>query len=242
VDLAVIAFVFQLPFTAFLWRSLPEFGFIDFPYRFLALMAACLPLVLLARKSPRALRIPAYVLMGLMALLPFLGYPRRGFQIVPRPYPRFAQTIAEFRQGYAGLPEFVPAKAIKPSAPLHLPAVTTAADKADSVCRVALLSSAPQLRVFSTASTQECGVQLALFFYPYWRALDETGAELPTGRTAAGLLVVTIPAGRHTVRVVYKPGSPLRTASALVSIAAVFLVVFVLASKQASPVDSEAFR
>ena len=241
VDLAVIAFVFQLPFTAFLWRSLPEFGFIDFPYRFLAPMAACLPLVLLGKRSPRALRRPAYTLMGLMALLPFLGYPRRGFQIVPRPYPPFAQTMAEFRQGYPGLPEFVPAQAIKPSAPLDLPPITAEASQADSACRAALLSTAPQLRVFSTASAQECRVQLALFFYPSWHAFDEKGAELPTGRSAAGLLVVRVPAGEHTVRVAYKPGSPLRTASTVVSIATTFLVVFMLAGKPVRPVDSESF-
>ncbi len=223
--LAAVAFLFQLPFTAFLWRSLPEFSFIGFPYRFLAIIAAALPLVLLAKESPRGLRMPAYVLMTLMALLPFLGYTRRGFQVERRPYPRFAERIAQFRQGYAGLPEFVPAKAAKPDAPVHLfPAVAEGSD-AYSTCRVAVLSMTPQLQVFSTVSIHVCRVRLALFFYPYWRAFDMAGAELPTESDPAGLLVVAVPAGRHTVRVVFKAGSPLRTASAMLSIAAALLIV-----------------
>ena len=239
VHLAVVAFVFQLPISTFLWKSLPEFSFIGFPYRFLALLAAALPLVLLARNSPRALRGPAYVLMGLMALLPLLGYPRRGFQIEPRPYPRFAQAIAKFRQGYPGMPEFVPANTTKPDAPVHLPPIVAEAGETDSTCRVAVLSTASQVHVFSSTSVEPCRVRLALFFYPYWRAFDETGAKLATERTAAGLLSIRVPAGNHTVRVAFKAVSPLRTASAMVSIATTLLVVFLITGKPVPSGNSE---
>jgi 6-pyruvoyl-tetrahydropterin synthase related domain len=229
VELAAVAFIFQLPITTVLWEVLPEFRFIGFSYRFLGLIAATLPLVLLAKNSPRALRWPAYVLIGLMACLPFIGYTRGGFQGRSRPYPGFDGVIASLRQGYQGVPEYVPVGAVSPTAPIHLPAVAAEPSDVVSNCQVTAWSAGSQLRELSTDSSRGCRVRLALFFYPYWRAFDESHRRLSVEKNPEGLLVVLVPPGRHTVRIVFKAASSLRTATAIVSIVMAFLIGFLLA-------------
>jgi hypothetical protein len=61
VGLAFLAFFFQLPLSTVLWTKLPDFFLVQFPFRFLAVMAAAIPLVLLMKPTPEKLRFPVYV-------------------------------------------------------------------------------------------------------------------------------------------------------------------------------------
>lgn len=86
-----------------------------------------------------------------------------------------------------------------------------------------------------TDSEGICRVRLATLFYPYWFAVDETGKSLPATEGADGLLLVTAPAGKHTVRVEFRPVSAARTAWRAVSLVSALLVAPGLAFSLCSP-------
>jgi hypothetical protein len=63
-----------------------------------------------------------------------------------------------------------------------------------------------------------------MYYYPYWQAIDESGTHLETRRDADGLLLVSVPAGEHTIRLVFEARSVIRTGSLILSLLSLFLV------------------
>ncbi|HEY4046703.1 MAG TPA: hypothetical protein VGM27_07545 [Acidobacteriaceae bacterium] len=220
-ELAVAAFAFQLPVSIPLWRHLPELIFAGFPFRFLSVMGAAFPLLLLARGTPRSLRVPAYCLLCVTALFPVLVYATEG---VKHPNPRFSEAIARWQKGYVEMAEFMPAGTTRPEAPT-VDLASIQVDESGADCKAYIDSASRMPRAFSVDSTEPCRVRLALYYYPYWRALDEAGKRLPLGRTPEGLVTITVPPGRHRIAMKFKASSPLRTATLLVSAASALLVV-----------------
>jgi hypothetical protein len=66
-------------------------------------------------------------------------------------------------------------------------------------------------------SDSSCRVRLPIYFYPYWEAIDEAGRKLVTSRDDAGMLLVEVPTGSHTVRVRFHAYSLVRIVSLVAS-------------------------
>jgi hypothetical protein len=217
--LALVAFFFQLPIALVLWRYLPQMALVAFPFRFLPVMDAAVPLLLLAEGTRRSLRLPAYVVIAALTLVPLLEHARTQATASTR-MPNFTQLEAGWsRSGYEGMPEFVPAGASRPPGPMGLPLATPQS----SQCGVSDVVSRLDGLDFNAQAGVPCSVALAVYAYPYWRATDETGLLLATSADRNRLLSVALPSGNHHVRVVFAPRSTTRMASCWVSMAVILL-------------------
>ncbi len=229
--LALAAVLFQLPLAYPLWRYLPELPFVQFPFRFLAVLGAALPLLLFAPQpeaSHRARRTAGSCLalgsLSLIALLGYLSMTGLSHRRIP--------PLAAFAARGTTAPEYLPAGTSPPTPPLSLDAAQPIASIPGDTpaCAAKATQHSPNLRAFRTHASAPCRIRIALFDYPYWRAFDESLHPLHTARDPNGLLLVDIPAGDHLVAVSFHPASRVRTASALLSIlAATFAAVILLA-------------
>ena len=211
---AAVCLFFELPLSAGLWRHLPQMRLADFPYRFLAPMGAILPLMLLAESTPKRWRISGWVVLGALAVLPVWEYGSAKTGLTD------LRVLAPVWQnvGYRGWAEFVPAGAVAPLTPPQVEPVSVADPAKHPDCNASLESeqddrqAAGEKTILIDSSTL-CKVRVGQFFFPYWRAIDDRGIPLPIAADSDGLLLVSVPAGQHTVKLQFKVSSPARTAS-----------------------------
>lgn len=233
--LAAVSLFFELPLSFGLWKHMPAIRLADFPYRFLAPMGAVLPLMLFAESTPKRWRISGCVLLGLLATVPVWEYgtAKGGFTNL-----RVLGPVWQ-NMGYRGWPAFVPTGAVAPLIAPQVDPVTVADPTRYPNCSTSLESEqndgdqqndnqqAGNEQNDSTANSEKnilektilidsptlCKVRVGQFFFPYWRAIDDSGIPLPISQDTDGLLLVSIPAGRHAVKLQYIVTSPARTAS-----------------------------
>jgi len=233
--LALAAILFQLPLAYPLWRYLPELRFVQFPFRFLALLGAVLPLLLIAPPpdersltSPRPRRGPESAALAALSLVALLGYASMT-GISHRRIP----PLDTFAARSTTVPEYVPDGATRPTAPLHLEPAEPVSETISPTgpCTAHPAQNSPNLRAFRTLAAAPCRLRIALFFYPYWRAFDERSNTLPTTRDPNGLLLVDVPPGDHLIGLAFHPASRIRTASALLSTLALALTALLLIAR-----------
>ena len=220
--LVLVCFFFQLPISAVLWWHLPELRFADFPYRFLAPLGGAVPLMVLAKGTPKRWRMAGYVVLGLLALIPLREYRASKGALI-----NFNATIPMWEQiGYRAWPEFVPAGAARPEEPVHIVPVSVEDPAANPHCTVELTGAYAGQKTLVTETDEPCRIRVAQFFFPYWRAIDDSGIPLPISKDSRGLLLISAPTGRHTVHLYFRASSQARTASLIAS--AVCLVMVLL--------------
>ncbi len=209
--LASVSLFFQLPLAIPLWRYLPELKAAEFPFRFLPLLGVALPLALLAQGTPRRLRRPVYVAVGLMTLLPFFEHAK--LQMTPSTrVPRFSSLVSGWEsKGYEGLAEYWPVGvSTRASQPGRAPEVDT--DKVATNCAI------------------DCWVRVGIYGYPYWHASDEgSGLALATKNDADGILMVRVPAGSHRIRLEFSAWRRVRMIGAGISLAGILGMGFGIA-------------
>jgi hypothetical protein len=154
-------------------------------------------------------------------MLPFLGYLSEQAVAANRS-PPLPKLLAAWRR--MGAPEYLPAGTLMPAGPTNLPAIASV-DRfnplaSDPDCRVQADPQNPAPRFFRTISPSPCRIRLTVYFYPFWRASDESGRPLATRRDANGLLIIDLPPGDHLVSVDFLPESPARTGGAILSVIA----------------------
>jgi len=220
--LAVVAFLFQLPIALVLWRHLPQLWLVAFPFRFLPVMGAAVPLVLLANGSARVYRRLAYCLVAAMTVVPLLEHVRTQVTASTR-MPKFSDLEQRWRTGgYEGMPEFVPSGAIRPHGASEVPPLRSEA----SNCRVGPGRVAADQFSFYVTSDVSCWIQVPVFAYPYWHAKAADGSRVALGSSADHLLLVAVTPGEHEVRLTFERLSLVRTVSTAVSLAATFAILF----------------
>jgi hypothetical protein len=230
--IALVALFFQTGLSNLLWQHLPQLFFAGFPFRFLAPIGVLLPLAALSKDIPRKSRLLAYAVTALLLLLPLKAY-------------RSQVSFAEFRNqmnrvrqiGYGSWSEFTPAAATKLDDPVIVPPVTVIDAASNPTCAASVTSRNYLETVLQTAAAAPCQIQIATYYYPFWRATDDTGASLPTATNATGLLVFTASPGKHTVHVEFHARSIPRSISLAVSIAALILALWILLRAQTPPLS-----
>ena len=238
--LAVVAFLFQLPIALVLWRHLPQIGLVAFPFRFLPVMGAAVPLVLLARGSGLVYRRLAYCLVAAMTLVPLLEHARTQATASTR-MPRFAELERRWRiQGYEGMPEFVPPGAIRPRGPSEVSTLTVDASGQGSNCSLRAEHVEADEFNFHVTSDVPCQIRVPIYAYPYWHGTVSDGSGLPLGSDVDHTLIVAVSPGAHDVSLAFEPRSKVRTVSRILSVAAwlAFFFFFVRAWMSSSRVQS----
>lgn len=221
--LALLAFFFQLPWSGLFWTSLPDFFLVGFPFRFLAVMAAALPFVLLMKPTPEKFRVPFYVVLALMSCLPIFGYSRQ-----KQSYKPASQLVLAFAHGYRGESEYVPTGGVHPSAQFHIDPVVQM-NAHETGCSVQPISNTSQTHIYATQSDDGCMVRLAIFSHPYWHASDETNQPVKLDKTAEGFIVAAVPPGRHTIQIKFRADSKARLLSKALSGLALGIILILLA-------------
>ena len=215
--LAAVAFLFQLPMALVVWRHLPQMGLVAFPFRFLPVMGAAVPLVLLARGSGKVYRRLAYCLIAAMTLVPMLEHARTQATASTR-MPPFAELEKRWMtQGYEGMPEFVPLGASRPSGPSENPSLLVKGLDSGSNCSLRMVRVEADEMNFHATSDVPCQIQVPAYAYPYWRATVRDGSGLPQGFDVNHMLLVEVTPGENDVQLTFKPQSWIRTVSRLVS-------------------------
>jgi hypothetical protein len=225
--IALVALFFQLGLSNLLWQHLPQLLFAGFPFRFLAPIGVLLPLAALSKDIPRKSRILGYAVTALLVLLPLKDYQSQ-------------VSFAEFRRqmdrvqqiGYGSWSEFTPAAATKLDDPVIVPPVRVIPPAPN--CSATIASRASLKTVLQTDAAAPCRIQIATYYYPLWRATDDTGATLPTATDSTGLLIVTASPGKHTVQVEFHARSRARSISLAVSLFAVILALWIILRAQFS--------
>jgi hypothetical protein len=121
---------------------------------------------------------------------------------------------------------------VRPLEPPQIPFLTILTP----ACFVTLQARQPAAFTFFTRSPTPCQARLALFFYPYWKATGEAHAAIATVPTPEGLLLVSVPAGQHTLKLAFHPASTARTVGfALTLFAACLIAAGLLAWRMKSP-------
>jgi hypothetical protein len=228
--LASVSFFFQLPIAAIFWRYLPQMSAVQFPFRFLPLIGVAIPLLLFAKGADRTLRWPSYALAVLLALFPFFAYALAQSTPSQKTPPLVLLESQWKTDGFKGKPEYMQPGADVPQAPLHVVPWKAIPLGANSRCDFALVDKRSASETITSDTVGDCQVRLAISFYPYWRATDESNTSLSTGKDAHGLLLVSVPPGKHIVKIIFHPASKARNAGAVISLIGVLFALVALAS------------
>lgn len=174
------------------------------------------------KPTPEKLRLPVYVLMGLMSCLPILGYSQQN-----QSYKPVSQLVDDFAHGYRGEPEYVP-KGGNHTKPVDLD-MAVPVDQTAGGCSVQVSSNSSQSHTFTTQSNDVCKVRLAIFSHPYWHASDETNKPVVLDKSPERLIIAVVPPGIHTIQIHFRAESRSRLVSKIVSgvVAFILLLIFV---------------
>lgn len=222
-EMVAIAFLFALPITTVLWIYAPGLRFVQFPFRFLAIIGVILPMIALGENLSRTFSRAAFVTVAVLALLPLIFYLRIN--------PSLPSTLPDVsliqRIGHPGTEEYTPSAAATRISPIRLPALV-AKGSPGSTCGASLIKPG-RLQVAVSASG-DCYVQLATYFYPYWEAIDESGNRLKTSSGESGILVVAAPPGTHRIQIIFRAVSGLRRFSRGLSLLTLLLLLVALST------------
>jgi len=239
---AAIVFV-MFPVSNVLWEHLPEFRFIQLPFRWLLCLG--IPLTILftlataqgpqsfpanssspdRRSSIRRWSARVFVLTLLIATVVISG------RYTQPPWWDNASDIKEMSDaisdgtGYEGSDEYVPIGGDPYELNKALPQVS---DGIDSAANTQILEWSALEKHFTMRSTTPQNLTVRLFNYPAWKVTVNGKPVEAQSSDVTGLIVVPVPAGNSDVRIVFR-----RTfdclAGAIVSLFCLALCIFLLA-------------
>jgi len=237
-----VVLVLQLEATRAFWEAAPLVRFIQFPWRLLGLASLWIALLLGAMFA--AIRLPtAPSWMAALALVGLIYYP--GAQtldpaLAPSWYRLESESIGRLdvyergRSGFALYGDYAPASMT--ANPWDL-ARSQAADQVRQapltppVPNLQLRKEAPGAFEIQTNSEHPFLLHLPRIFFPGWRASIDGAATAVSASAPFGLVSVGIPAGEHSVRVVYGNTSVRMAATLLSWLSLLALTVLMLRTR-----------
>lgn len=195
---AAAASLLMFRFTAFFWRHLPEFRFLQFPWRWLLCLS--LPFALLVTMAWRRWAVRTLVYAVLLATLGFVWH-RVQAPWWERPEDITAMMTAQRTgAGYEGADEYVPLYADVYDARLDAPLV--ASENRDAL-PVRIERWDAESKVFVVENAAPTKLLLRLFNYPAWRVtVNGTMVDAET-QDNTGQMLVPVPAGTNQVQVAF---------------------------------------
>lgn len=249
--LAAVATLMMLRPSSLLWEFLPKLRFVQFPWRWMSILA-----------------VPFAYFLGATVAQPFLAVrqPKKSKYLIPSLWIAatavilFAagvffvrstwwdaddiptlQAALQTGDGFEGTDEYdpigddhynLPPKA--PQAVLLPPLDSRAGATAPLVTSLNILRWTAQERIVRLNSPGPARLALRILNYPAWRIeLNGTVAN-PGPPTDNNQMILAVPAGESTVRVVFTRTTD-RTVGSILSVAAAFVALALIASKPAAP-------
>lgn len=231
---AAIAILMMFPTGHIFWTHAPELEFVQFPWRWLLVLSACLTMYLAFAMA----RLRAPWLAAVLLILAVLGGVTAGRTAV---WHRRAATDleADIRDagGYEGGSQYMPPNAAPDS--LYKLRAQPQAMAADAHARVGILRWAPEQKILLAQSPAPTRVVVRLLRYPGWQA-TVNGQTVETATDDLGRMVVPVPAGDSRVQISFTRTAD-RTAGIVISLVAVVILglIYRLGSKKQSAISDQ---
>lgn len=214
----ILVSIFMLfPISALIWKTLPIYRSIDFPWRMLTPLSICLPLGIAALASTRKYLIYPTIAATLIAVVLAVPWIKQR-DILTWPDSQYAtnQATATANNEYISKwsskeAQSQPAQKLRS---LNSSKITYLAINERSIVREYLVNA-----------EQSTTVEYALMYFPGWQlTLNEQSA--PINYTQNGLVQFDVPAGESRVKLAFTH-TPLRLFTEVISLST-FIVLFVL--------------
>jgi hypothetical protein len=195
----VVSAILMLSVSNLLWQHLPEFRFVQLPFRWLLCLNAALAMLL-----PMAAKRWITRLLATCVLLAAVIVAGQRFQ---PPWWESASDIREMTDavadgsGYEGTDEYVPAGDDPYELKQSLPRIS---DDSGAVVRSDMLLWGPTQKHFAVHTATAQNITVGLFSYPAWD-IFVNGKPTAAGKTeVTGLIVIPVPAGDSDVRIQFR--------------------------------------
>ena len=235
--LSAVALLLILPVSAILWQHTPQLAYLQFPLRWLMVVApafALLPAALLSH-APRRRMILGCALLGALALTT-VGWRRLSGPCKLDQTPRAVTAMLRGGAGLHGPPEYTPIGAdvaqLQPAAPRVWFYAAAEVAQANPNAHHELPEHAqitrwaPTAKQFSADLAQPSIAILQLMDYPAWQ-VRINGASMPKAPPAgSGQMQIVLPAGHSEIEVKFTR-TPDRTLGDIISALSLLLLAFV---------------
>jgi hypothetical protein len=220
------------PLTKFIWTNAPELSFLQFPWRFLAILAAVLALTIAHALAPLKLK-PATTTLLTLTIAATLTYP--AYQTLHQPCDpedtvKARLALFHSNQGTDPTDEYTPTTADNDSLAHNNPPYWLAQNPNDAAPLNTQPGHAPTHLTLNSATPQT--LILNLRNYPNWRiSLNRTPIAELTQRDD-GLITIPIPAGPSTIDITYTHTPDQTLGDVISAIALVILAIILIHRKR----------
>jgi len=241
--MAIIMIFLITPAATWIWDTIPGLAFLQFPWRFLGPVAACLAilagsLVYQVQLLPTRYRIPILVFASLMPLgfaIPYLYVPQWDLQDIPTDVAAYHQEEVTGRQlGTTFSSEFLPVDVFVLAAPnqrllddfadgrpvdmVHYEALPSGID-------ITTLDQNPHHNHWSIEADSAFQLEILTFDFPGWQAMVNGEAVDITTTTPNGFISFPVPAGRSDVELTLTLTTPRQLGYGITVLAILGLIV-----------------
>jgi len=230
--LFVVAALLMLPFTLLLWRFLPELRFVQFPWRWMSIVAVCTAIFLGA--AMRGVLRWLWPVIAMVVLVAFGRYlvQRAWWDTEDMPA---LQAAMQSGSGFEGTDEYDPAgddhtdlRQNQPAAQILRRGGNIAAAPAS---QIAIFDSNAENRVIRVRTPVPARVALRLVNYPAWRVTVNGAPATVEHPETSQQIIVAVPAGTSEIRAEFTR-TPDRTLGGCISLAGLAVSVGLLAGKR----------
>jgi hypothetical protein len=228
--LGTAATLLMLRFTNFFWELLPKLRFVQFPWRWMSLLAVigCCFLASAAERRRGWLWIAVYILLA----LPFGTFLAQNTWWDPDEMPTQRAAIAG-GTGYEGVDEYDPLGDDHLDLPKHAPLAVILAVSADDENarppegKIQVQSWEPELKKIAVRSSAPARVALRLVNYPAWRVTVNGHAVAPERADDVNQMLVPVAAGNWEIEVRFARTAD-RTAGIALSLLSLLIAAILL--------------
>jgi hypothetical protein len=233
--LAGLATVLMLRFTSVLWALLPKLRFVQFPWRWMSLLAVVFAVFLGNAMSRKrwgwVWALVTFALIGGIAVV----LVQRGWWD-PQDIPALREAMAK-GEGFDGTDEYDPAGDDHTNIPTKSPEAavvdTDSMPGPNSIPKIHVDRWSPEDKDVSVSSREGFSLGLRLLNYPAWRAEVNGAAVTPQRGDDFSQMIVPVPAGESHVRVRFTRTWD-RTLGGSISLASLVLVLWLAGRRRLS--------
>jgi hypothetical protein len=238
--LSLCAIALMFPITSILWRFLPELRFVQFPWRWMSILALCA--ITLTASSARGGMRWAWLLFAALAITASAHHLVKHAWWDTEDMPTLQAAIKD-GNGFEGADEYDPAGDDHAELPQKQPRAILLATPDDAQARanarVVVENWSAEHRSIHVLTQRSARVALRLVNYPAWRVTLNGKRASVQHPEASGQIIVAVPAGESELRIDFRRTAD-RTVGAWTSVVSLITSLAISFSKRRSPPVAQA--
>ncbi|HEY1423061.1 MAG TPA: 6-pyruvoyl-tetrahydropterin synthase-related protein [Candidatus Acidoferrum sp.] len=232
--LGTVAFLFMLPITSVFWRYLPELRFMQFPWRWMSVLAVCA--VIFTAASARGWLRWAWPILVLLAVVASAHYLVKHSWWDTEDMPTLQNAIAS-GVGFEGTDEYDPAGDDHTDLPQKMAQAMLQESTPGVAAKIVVEKWDAERRVVQVVAHQPTHLVLRLVDYPAWRVTvngNPVSVQHPEGTRQ---MIVPLPAGDSQVLVEFARTTD-RTIGGWISVVSAVGCVWIVVWKRRDPLSA----